>query len=82
MRYGSRYYYRPHYHGEGQLALPAQESSRMEKTLHALAASGPGVSRSLMPNSYVAIVERSPEVELGTPAAREEASFHVILGRW
>lgn len=36
----------------------------------------------LAPRTYVAIVERSPEVELGVAAAREEASFHVILGRW
>jgi hypothetical protein len=36
----------------------------------------------LEPRTYVAIVERSPEVELGIPGAREEASFHVILGRW
>jgi hypothetical protein len=32
--------------------------------------------------SYVAIVERSPETELGTSAAQEEESFHVVVGRW
>ncbi|MCH8046597.1 MAG: hypothetical protein IID44_23060 [Planctomycetes bacterium] len=32
--------------------------------------------------SYVAIVDRSPEVELGLESAQEEASFHVIVGRW
>jgi len=39
-------------------------------------------SLSLEPGSYVAIVERSPEVVRGTSAAREEAGFHVILGTW
>jgi len=39
-------------------------------------------SLSLQPRSYAAIVERSPEVVVGTPAAREEAGFHVILGTW
>jgi len=39
-------------------------------------------SLSLEPGSYAAIVERSPEVVVGTPAAREEAGFHVILGTW
>jgi hypothetical protein len=36
----------------------------------------------LEPRSYVAIVEHSPETELGTPAAREEAGFHVVVGHW
>lgn len=36
----------------------------------------------LEPGSYVALVERSPEVELGTPAAREVAGFHLVLGRY
>jgi len=37
---------------------------------------------TLEPGSYVAIVQRSPEVVVGTPVAREEAGFHVILGTW
>ena len=37
---------------------------------------------TLEPGSYVAIVRRSPEVVVGTPAAGEEAGFHVILGTW
>lgn len=39
-------------------------------------------SLSLEPGSYAAIVERSPEVVVGTSAAHEEAGFHVILGTW
>jgi hypothetical protein len=36
----------------------------------------------LPPRSYVAIVERSPEVELGTDSVDELASFHILFGRW
>jgi len=36
----------------------------------------------LEPGSYLAIVERSPEVVLGTPAAGEEAGFHLVYGTW
>jgi hypothetical protein len=34
------------------------------------------------PGTYIAIVEKSPLVELGVPRAREEGSFHVIRGRY
>jgi hypothetical protein len=40
------------------------------------------MQRKLAPRTYLAIVDQSPEVELGTPSARQEASFHVILGHW
>jgi hypothetical protein len=40
------------------------------------------VKDKLPPKTYVAVVESSPEVELGTPSAREESSFHVIRGQW
>ena len=36
----------------------------------------------LPPRSYVAVTVRGPEVETGIPNAVEEASFHVIVGRW
>lgn len=36
----------------------------------------------LPPRSYVAVVDCSPEFELGLPAAEVKASYHVILGHW
>ena len=36
----------------------------------------------LMPGTYIAIVNRSPSVPIGVPRAREEASLHVIRGRY
>lgn len=36
----------------------------------------------LEPGSYVAVVEKSPEVVPGVASAREEAGYHVILGKW
>lgn len=58
-----------------------QDTGRLEQALSAL---DPARSsgRPLPPRSYLAIVEQSPEVVLGTPRAREEASFHVIRGTW
>jgi hypothetical protein len=32
--------------------------------------------------TYVAVTANGPEVELGVEGAREEASFHVVVGRW
>ena len=62
---------------------PSQGTSRLEETLAALTG---GVSRKdladFQPSSFVAVVDQSPEVVLGTPAAREESGFHVIIGRW
>jgi hypothetical protein len=34
------------------------------------------------PRSYIAIVERSPEMSFGLKSVQEEDSFHVIVGRW
>ncbi len=39
-------------------------------------------NESLPPRTYVAIVDSSPEMELGTPAAREESSLHIIVGHY
>jgi hypothetical protein len=36
----------------------------------------------LPPRSYVAITETGPEVEIGISYAKEDASFHMIEGRW
>jgi hypothetical protein len=36
----------------------------------------------LPPRSYLAVTDSAPEVELGIAGAAEEASFHVLLGRW
>ncbi len=59
---------------------PSQHTSRMERALATLGA--PAGAASLEPGSYVAIVEQSPEAVLGTPSAREEASYHVVFGKW
>src|SRR5207248_1326194 len=37
---------------------------------------------TLAPRSYIAIVATSPLVVSGVPRAREEASFHIIRGRY
>ncbi len=40
------------------------------------------LTNQLKPRSYIAIVEQSPEVPLGTKSAKQESSFHVIQGSW
>jgi hypothetical protein len=36
----------------------------------------------LTPRSYLAITRTAPELPLGYRAAREQASYHVVTGRW
>jgi len=62
------------------LPEPSQSTSRLEKAIGMLGAAP--VSSWLVPGTYMAIMERSPEVVLGTNAAREESAFHVVLGSW
>jgi hypothetical protein len=40
------------------------------------------VGRELSKQSYLAIVDRSPEFEIGLDSATDESSLHVIYGRW
>ena len=70
-----RYYYRGY--GRSEIPQPRQSTGCMERALFA----GTDVA-SLAAGSYLAVVERSPEVVLGVASAREESSLHVILGRF
>ena len=47
-----------------------------------LAGLGGQPALALPPRTYVAITETGPEVETGISYAKEEASFHVIMGKW
>lgn len=58
------------------LPEPAVHTSRLEKSLGAVA------ERLREPRTYVALVERSPEVEFGVGSPRQNSSLHVIVGRW
>ncbi|MCX7427299.1 MAG: hypothetical protein NTW96_16930 [Planctomycetia bacterium] len=78
LRGGRRYYMM---YGGNRSESPTQGTSRLERSLQDPAMSGGG-RPLLAPGTYVAIVRESPEVELGTDSALEEASFHVILGEW
>lgn len=73
--FSRRYYYGPRW-SRGRSLPPSQNTGRLERSL-----AGAGLG-SLAPGSYVAVVQQSPEVVLGTPVARQEASFHVIFGKW
>jgi hypothetical protein len=64
-------------------------NSRLERTLAMLPGGGAENSATFgdgdalpKPGTYVALVSRLPEVELGLESAREEASYHVIVGEW
>jgi len=75
--YYNRYWYGPL---SGNQAAPSPRTSRLEQLLAGLAEAGP--QAALGPGEYAAVLETAPEVVLGTAAAREEASCHVILGKW
>ncbi len=61
---------------QANLPPASQRVGMLEITL------GHARTATLEPGSYTAVVEKSPEVVFGTKAARQEASFHVIRGRW
>jgi len=72
-----RYYGRP-YMGTPVTMTP--ETGSLERALdETLRAASLG---ELPTRSYIAIVERSPEFELGLDSATEESSYHIIYGRW
>jgi hypothetical protein len=78
-RFGRRRYnYYANRWGGSQLP-PTIHSSLLEAEIRMATAGG---SAPLSPRSYVAIVDRSPEVPLGVERAREEASLHVVVGQW
>jgi hypothetical protein len=74
--------------GYGRSAYSSQSfeesGSLLDRALDALVAPGGSSGRSLHIDhqSYLAITRTGPEVEMGVSRYREEASFHVILGRW
>jgi hypothetical protein len=56
------------------------ETSLLERSLTETFRSA--IEARLPKRSYVAIVDRSPEFELGIDQAADESSLHVIFGRW
>jgi hypothetical protein len=58
---------------------PSMEKSLLETNI---AAALEPTTHPLVPGTYIAIVESSPLVVSGVPRAREEASLHVIRGRY
>jgi hypothetical protein len=75
----SAYYW---YSNRTDLPAPAQATGLLETALAAPTAISSSGEEALRPGSYVAVVEQSPEVDLGYAKARLQAGFHVILGRW
>jgi hypothetical protein len=86
---GRRNYYRYYSAMNNNLPAASFASSRLEVDLREavmgtdshLPASA-SRSFTLANKSYVAIVERSPEVVFGVDDVREEDSLHVIVGKW
>ncbi|HJT32502.1 MAG TPA: hypothetical protein VJ783_10700, partial [Pirellulales bacterium] len=79
------------YYNQSNMGLPApmQETSRLEAALRTavMGSSGRSISLkpaefALRPRSYLAVVERSPEVVFGVEDPREENSLHVVVGSW
>ena len=70
-----------YYYGRGN-ETQTTKTGRLEATLSRVTRSIPDPgSNGLEPGSYVTIVRKSPEVELGT-GATEESSLHMVVGKW
>ncbi len=67
------------WYGWNQQQAPTMSTSRLEQSLRKYGSKYP---LSPEPRTYLAIVDHSPEVVIGVDGATEEASFHVILGRY
>jgi hypothetical protein len=65
--------------GRGNFYNPQLNTSRLE---WAMTQYGPGPKWTPQPGTYLAVVDLSPEIELGVASAGQEASFHVVLGRF
>jgi hypothetical protein len=81
--YNNSFAFRPRYYGwsdvDQQEPPPKFELGLLERSLDRALFQGAG---QLPPRSYVAVLRTSPEVPIGYRAAREEAGFHVLQGRW
>jgi hypothetical protein len=77
------------YRVNNQTLQPTLESGRLEAGLRAAVTGSENQSiynrppdYAPPPRSYVAIVERSPEIDYGVPSPREGQSLHVVVGKW
>jgi hypothetical protein len=61
---------------------PSQETSRLERAFEQLSRSASVGQLPLGPQSYAALVERSPLAEYGYEPVEEAGGIHLILGRW
>jgi hypothetical protein len=84
----SRYYYYFN-RSTNQVSFPDSQLEQMMEWLAGNVHTRGGIMQSfrsgsppIAPGSYVALVAKSPDLELGTHSAVEEASFHIILGEW
>jgi hypothetical protein len=64
------------------LPNPSQNTSLLEHRLQNIALWWPPEQSRVTAKSYLAVVDRSPEVLFGTEPVKEEASLHVIVGEW
>jgi hypothetical protein len=80
--FGSRARYRK-YNRYGASSNVARLSDNLaSNAIASLGGLDGGPALELLPRSYVAITETGPEVDTGIPDAEEEASFHLIEGKW
>jgi hypothetical protein len=61
------------------LPAPTFKTSVFERRLQAARVND---FASMAPRTYLALVHSGPGVSLGSGSVKEEASFHLVLGRW
>jgi hypothetical protein len=75
--FGNRYYRR--FDIDSSLPIPRTQSSILER---GIARAGEADPTKMAPQTYVVIVDQAPDLPMGVRSVREEASFHVVQGRW
>ncbi len=80
VQYQPYYYPGMNYRVNGNEPEATQQTGVLERSLAAV--QDELLAGRVPPKTYIAIVNQSPEVQLGTPSAHEEASLHVVVGKW
>jgi hypothetical protein len=71
----------PRYYGMGEQFMELSDNL-LQEAIAAWTSAQPQAGNAWEGRTYVAVTETGPEIALGVEGAKEEGSFHVILGNW
>ena len=82
LRGASRTSYRTYGYSGNQSNGAGRHKSALERGINGAWQGFQGEPNGLAPGSYVAIMDRSPELEIGLESSKEEEGLHVVHGKW